>query len=123
MAKYTDDELAAAGRQLAGAIGAIGGRLDALESAPYLEQMTNTWSEGQDYARSRSYSAAELAELEKYMVERGVGRLTDAIRLSRIQPESRFYGGLEGDDVWLLMDGDEESFLRRAVPRAIRSAR
>ena len=81
MAKYTDDELAAAGRQLAGAIGAIGGRLDALESAPNLERMTNTWSEGQDYARSRGYSAAELAELEKYMVERGVSHHADAIRL------------------------------------------
>jgi hypothetical protein len=120
---YTEDELMNAGRQLAGAIKGLSGRLEALESGPVRRQMETDWRAGQQYARSKGYSANDLNRLEEnVMIPRGLASHYDAIKLDPTPPSGKgwFLNGLPADELQLAMEGKIDAFERLATSRALR---
>jgi hypothetical protein len=120
---YSEEELMNAGRQLAGAIKGLTGRLEALEGKPFQDAFNQEWSAGQRYARQKGYGAEDLARLEQDMVEKGVSRHIDAVALDSSRPATMrgaLLGGLPADEMALAMSGKLDEFERLAISRARR---
>jgi hypothetical protein len=120
---YTEEQLQQAGRALANEIRALKERQDALESGPVRQQMETDWNAGQQYARSKGYSANDLNRLETdVMIRKGISSHADAMRLDPTPPSGRgwFINGLPADELELAMSGKIDEFERLATSRALR---
>ena len=120
---YTEEQLRQAGNALANKIRSIEERQDALESGPVRRQMETDWHAGQQYARSKGYSAADLDRLETdVMIRKGLASHHDAMRLDPTPPSGKgwFINGLPADELELAMSGKIDAFTNLAVSRALR---
>lgn len=104
--------------------------------ADSIASLRSRWETGRGRARASGYTDEGLEKLEKFMEERGVADHEIAIpAFERANPppepvvsgnQSWNFLGSPGEaapDLKMLFDGDEEGFLRQAVPTALASVR
>ena len=121
---YTEDELTAAGRQLAAAINHINSRLEAVEGAPARQRMEQEWQDGRDYLKNKHYSPGQISNLEDWMVANGVASHAHAAKLhGHLGSRIDVFGGLQQDEINLLQDRKDDEFLDLAVSRALAGER
>ena len=116
---YSEQELEAAGRQLAEGIRQLNQRIEAVEGRPAVDSATQQWNEGRQVAVDQGYSGQELERLEQFMVSRGVSHHVDAIFLDPGRPtgSAKILGGLQQDELDQLLSGDTEGFLQKSLSR------